>query len=100
MVAGAIFGVWLSMSNESAVRGEQIKHMQTGAQRRLLDIEHNENHVRLAERDIDGLIPVVKAIKQISDGNSLKLDALLLRCRVSNGGIVSGCDGKQQLNPN
>ena len=104
VVVGAIIGVWLSMSTESAVHGEQIRRIKEDAYRLESSFQkcadglaeedrHNAEHIRLAERGIDGLVPVVKAIKEIADSNALKLDALLHRDRIANTRLVS-TDGR------
>lgn len=98
-IAGVLLVSYVTMNTQSAVRGEQIRRIQDDARRMEATFEKcagglkesdkaNATRIRLIEREVDGLGPVVKAIKEISDSNSMKLDALLNRGRVLNNGLV------------
>jgi hypothetical protein len=79
VMLGVISGMWMSANSEAAVRSEQIRTIQSDAR----DIEaygkKNADHIRLVEREVDGLKPAMEAIKAIADSNALKLDRLLSR---------------------
>ena len=91
-MAGIVVVAYVSMSTQAAVQGEQIKQIQSETRTLTSSTEHNAEHIRLSERAMDGLAPVVNAIKATSDSNAIKLDALLLRGRVSDTRLVSTCE--------
>ena len=87
-IIGAVGTVWVSMSMDAAVLGEQIRTVKCDTRQlkasdekhelKLYTVEHNlGGRVGTIERDMAGINASMSAIKDISVGNAKKLDRLL-----------------------
>jgi hypothetical protein len=88
LILGTIGGVWVSMSMDAAVLGEQIRTVTNETHCLKAEDEKHEmqmhtverqlgGRVGEVERDMAGLNASMKAIQDIAAGNAKKLDRLL-----------------------